>query len=204
MGRVGSKAGLLWVAWHVERLIRKWDGLFQKRRRECPRDRRYFWEVKHLVWTGVGTAYSCCLRSVLGLSGEEGRVDTDSDRWRPAQRKLFSLVENAKQDSHGVSHLKDKDSGITVSKNKNRAALLDWQFRSVFSQLSPFKLSQLCMDGLRGYFSARIPGRFQCCYLKMLGVGIDLKGILKLLTNLKPNKAPGLDGVGPMVLKEIG
>ena len=60
------------------------------------------------------------------------------------------------------------------------------------------------MDGLRGYFSVCIPGRFQCGYLKMLGVGIDLKGILKLLTNLKPNKAPGLDGVGPMVLKEIG
>ena len=81
----------------------------------------------------MGTAYSCCLRSVLGLGGEKGRVDTDSDRWRPAPRKLFSLVENAKQDSHRVSPVKDKDSGIIVSKNKNRAALLDWQFRSVFS-----------------------------------------------------------------------
>ena len=67
-----------------------------------------FGEVKHLVWTGAGTAYSCCLRSVLGLGGEEGRVDTDSDRWRPAPRKLFSLVENAKQDSHGVSLLRTK------------------------------------------------------------------------------------------------
>ena len=32
---------------------------------------------------------------------------------------------------------------------------------------------------------------------------IDLNGILKLLANLKPDKAPGPDGIKPVVLKEL-
>ena len=64
---------------------------------------------------------------------------------------------NAKQDSHGVSPLKDKDSGNTFSQNKDKANLLNKQFQSVFSQLSPLKLSQLCIDKLQDYFSVRIP-----------------------------------------------
>ena len=29
------------------------------------------------------------------------------------------------------------------------------------------------------------------------------EGILKLLSNLKPDKAPGLDGIRPIILKEL-
>ena len=32
---------------------------------------------------------------------------------------------------------------------------------------------------------------------------IDLKSILKLLSNLKPDKAPGPDGIKPIFLKEL-
>ena len=32
---------------------------------------------------------------------------------------------------------------------------------------------------------------------------IDLKGILKLLSNLNPDTAPGPDGIKPIVLKEL-
>ena len=34
-------------------------------------------------------------------------------------------------------------------------------------------------------------------------INIDLKGILKLLSNLKPDKAPGPDGIKPIILKEL-
>ena len=67
----------------------------------------------------------------------------------------------------GVSPLKDKDSGNTFSQDKEKATLLNEQFQSVFSQLSSLKLSQLCIDKLQDYFSARIPKRFQCSYPKM-------------------------------------
>ena len=124
---------------------------------------------------------------MLGLSGEEGSNDTDKQSFAP--KKLFSLIRNAKQDSHGVSPLKDKDSGIIFSQNKDKATLLNKQFQSVFSQLSPLKLSQLCIDKLQDYFSGRIPKKFQCNYPKMPEIIIDLKGILKLLSNLNPPQA---------------
>ena len=34
-------------------------------------------------------------------------------------------------------------------------------------------------------------------------INIDLKGILKLLSNLKPDKAQGPDGFKPFILKEL-
>ena len=34
-------------------------------------------------------------------------------------------------------------------------------------------------------------------------INVDLKGILKLLSNLKPDKAPGPDGIRPIILKEL-
>ena len=157
--------------------------------------------MKHLVQSKIRTAYNSYLQSVLGLSGEEGSNDTDKQSFAP--KKLFSLIKNAKQDSHGVSPLKDKDSGIMFSQNKDKATLLNKQFQSVFSQLSPLKLSQLCIDKLQDYFSGRIPKKFQCNYPKMPEIIIDLKGILKLLSNLNPDKAPGPDGIKPIVLKEL-
>ena len=89
------------------------------------------------------------------------------------------------------------------SQNKDKATLLNKQFQSVFSQLSPLKLSQLCIDKLQDYFSGRIPKKFQCNYPKMPEIIKDLKGILKLLSNLNPDKAPGPDGIKPIVLKEL-
>ena len=118
------------------------------------------------------------------------------------RKNVLPDKKNAKQDSHGVSPLKDKDSGNTFSQNKDKATILNKQFQSVFSQLSPLKLSQLCIDKLQDYFSVHIPKRFRCIYPKM-PENIDLKGILKLLSNLKPDKAPGPDGIRPIILKEL-
>ena len=132
---------------------------------KCILDRRHFKQVKHLVQSKIRTEYNSYLQSVLGLSGEEGSNDTDKQSFAP--KKLFSLIRNAKQDSHGVSPLMDKDSGIMFSQNKDKATLLNKQFQSVFSQLSPLKLSQLCIDKLQDYFFGRIPKKFQCDYPKM-------------------------------------
>ena len=53
------------------------------------------------------------------------------------------------------------------------------------------------------YLVAYVLKRFQCNYPKMSEINIDLKGILKLLSNLKPDKAPGPDGIKPIILKEL-
>ena len=122
--------------------------------------------MKHLVQTKIRTTNNGYLQSVLGLSDEEGSIDTDSDKQSFAPKKLFCLIKNAKQDSHGVSLLEDKGFGTSFSENNDKATLLNKQFQSVFSQLSSLKFSQLhvCIDKLQNYFSARIPKLFQCNY----------------------------------------
>ena len=98
---------------------------------------------------------------------------------------MFSLIkENAKQDSQCGFPLKDKDSGSTFSQNNDKATLLNKQIQSVFSQLSPAKLSQLCIDKLQDYFSVCIHKIFLCSYPKMHELHIDLKSILKLLSKI--------------------
>ena len=74
--------------------------------------------MKHLVQTKIRTANNGYFLSVLGLSNEEGNIDTDSDKQSFATKKLFCLIKNAKQDSHGVSLLEDKGSGTSCSENK--------------------------------------------------------------------------------------
>ena len=69
-------------------------------------------------------------------------TSTKTQTNRNLRQKIVLPDKNAKQDSHGVSPLKDKYSGNTFSQNKDKATLLNKQFQSVFSQLSPLKPSQ--------------------------------------------------------------
>ena len=111
--KIGSKRSLPWITQHIKRLIRKRDSLFQKQKKGHPRDRHHFKEVKHHVQSKIRTAYNNYLQSVLGLSDEEGNIDKDSDKQKFAPKQLFSLIKNAKQDSHGVSPLKEKKTRVT-------------------------------------------------------------------------------------------
>ena len=81
--------------------------------------------MKHLVQTKIKTAYNCYLQSILGLSDDEGNTDTDSDKQTFVTKKLFFLIKNARQDSNGISPLKDKDSGTTFSQNIDKATILN-------------------------------------------------------------------------------
>ena len=58
-------------------------------------------------------------------------------------KKLFSLIKNSRQDNRGISTLMDSEN-ILQSGNVKKANLLNSQFQSVFSRLSPLKLGQLC------------------------------------------------------------
>ena len=49
------------------------------------------------------------------------------------KKKHFSLIKNARQDSQGVSPLKDNDTLTMFSQSKDKANLLNKQFQSVFS-----------------------------------------------------------------------
>ena len=72
----------------------------------------------------------------------------------------------------------------------------------IFSQLSPLRLGQLCIDKIQDLFE-EIPENIKCKYPVMPEITISSKGILKLLSNLKTNKAAGSDDIKPLVLKEL-
>ena len=107
-----------------------------------------------------------------------------------------------RQDSQGISTLYDKKESTSVNENKAKATLLNLQFQSIFSQLSLLHLGQICSDKIQDLFE-NIPENLKCKYPSMPDININAKGILKLLSNLKVNKAAGPDDIKPLVLKEL-
>ena len=67
-----------------------------------------------------------------------------------------------------------------------------------FSQFSPS-----CLDKLQQYFNQNIPEKFKCKYPQMPEIDLNLNGIIKLLSNLRPDKAAGPDEIKPVVLREL-
>ena len=157
--------------------------------------------MKHHVQAKIKAAYNSYIQNILGLS--EGGDDNIEKNSGSISKKLFSLIKNARQDTQGVSPLKDPNTNTTSSLNKEKANILNRQFQSVFSQLSPLKLGQICIDKLQLYFNQHLPDKFKCNYPQMPDICINLNGITKLLSNLRPDKAAGPDEIRPIVLKEL-
>ena len=199
--KISTKKSLPWLTQEIKRLIRKRDSLYQKQKRGRSRDRHHFKQVKHLVQAKIKMAYNNYLENILGLS--EGGDDTAERNSGFTSKKLFSLIKNARQDTQGVSPLKDPSTNATFSQNKEKANILNRQFQSVFSQLSPLKLGQICIDKLQFYFNMNVPDKFKCNYPTMPEICINQNGIIKLLSNLRPDKAAGPDEIRPIVLKEL-
>ena len=118
------------------------------------------------------------------------------------QKKLFSLIKNSRQDNRGISTLKNSEN-ILHSGNVKKANLLNSQFQSVFSCLSPLKLGQLCTKKIHNFFQENFPENITPLCSTMPEIKIDHNGVLKLLSNLKPDKAAGPDSIKPVVLKQL-
>ena len=185
---------LAWLTQKIKRLIRKRDSLYQKQKRGESRDRHHFKQVKHHVQAKIKAAYNSYIQNILGLS--EGGDDNIEKKIRIYFKKALLSYKNARQDTQGVSPLKDPSTNTTSSLNRENANILNRQFQSVFSQLSPLKLGQICIDKLQLYFNQHLPDKFKCNYPQM-------PDITKLLSNLRPNKAVGPDEIRPIVLKEL-
>ena len=92
--------------------------------------------------------YDNNLQDLLGLAAQS--ADENPSGFIP--KKLYSLIKNARQDSQGISTLYDKKESTSVNENKAKATLLNLQFQSVFSQLSPLRLGQICIDRIQDLF----------------------------------------------------
>ena len=85
------------------------------------------------------------LKDLLGLAVQN--ADENPSGFFP--KRFYSLIKNARQDSQGISTLYDKKESSLVNENKAKANILNLQFQSVFSQLSPLRLGQICIDKIQ-------------------------------------------------------
>ena len=177
--------------------MRKRDKLYQKQKTGSGKDRCHFKRVKHLVQLKIKNSYENYLADILGV----GYCDeNEGSGFSP--KKLFSLIKNSRQDNRGISTLRDSEN-ILHSGNVKKANLLNSQFQSVFSRLFPLKLGQLCTKQIHNSFQENIPENITPLCSTMPDIKIDLNGVIKLLSNLKPDKAAGPDSIKPVVLKRL-
>ena len=195
--KLSSKCSLPWITQEIRRLMRKRDKLYQKQKTGSGKDRCHFKRVKHLVQLKIKISYENYLADILGV----GSCDENGGSvFSP--KKLFSLIKNSRQDNRGISTLRDSEN-ILHSGNVKKANLLNSQFQSVFSSLSPLKLGQLCTKQIHNFFQENIPENITPLCFTMPEIKIDLNGVIKLLSNLKPDKAAGPDSIKPVVLKQL-
>ena len=161
------------------------------------KDRCHFKRVKHLVQLKIKIAYEKFLADILGVGSGDENEDSGF-----SPKKLFSLIKNSRQDNRGLSTLKDTEN-ILHNGNVQKSNLLNSQFQSIFSRLSPLKLGQMCTKKIHNFFQENIPENITRLCSTMQEIKTDLNGVLKLLSNLKPDKAAGPDSIKPVVLKQL-
>ena len=99
-------------------------------------------------------------------------------------KPFWRYVKSKKQDNIGVSPLKQR--GQLLNDSKSKAELLLSQFSSVFTraQSGPLPKVNTWIDS------------------SLTSITIDTRGVEKLLSTIKTNKAPGLDNIPDVVLRE--
>ena len=123
------------------------------------------------------------------------------------QKKLFSFLKCSKQDQLGSTALNHGHKLVTNTAEK--ADIHNLHFQSVFITKEPLSLSRLCKMKLHDSAdsgkipSELLPPEMQKSTPVMEDFSISVAGILKLLKNLKPGKAAGLDRLKPILLKEL-
>ena len=99
-------------------------------------------------------------------------------------KRFWNFIKSRKKDSTGVAPLK-KD-GLTFSDSLNKANIMGDQFCSVFTQEDISDLPDLGPSQ-----TPRVPP-----------IKVNIKGVQKLLKDIKPHKATGPDNIPGRLLKE--
>ena len=107
-----------------------------------------------------------------------------SEDFNSDAKKFWSYIKSKRQESTGVSPLKSQD-GFLKSDSTSKAEILNTQFKSVFTEED---LSNL-------------PHKGESPYPNMNNIEVSEKGVLKLLQNLRQNKATGPDSIPAYILK---
>lgn len=196
--RIGPKVSLPWITQSIKRQIRKRDKLYIKMKKDkTSRLKSTFLNLKNEIKKNIKLSYNNYIEYILGITDQDGQAENTGSNFD--NKNLFSLIKSAKQDATGISTLFDKISGTTKSDDKDKANILNQQFQSVFTPMSPLTLSQSCISALKNSNVHSSSSK----YPVMPEILISTNGVLKLLSNLKPHKAAGPDNIKPLVLQTL-
>jgi hypothetical protein len=184
-----TKDSLPWITRSIKRLIRRRDAIYIKNKQSgTGKYLKTFKDLKSQVQKQLRQAYWSYVQDMV--CPEPGNTHKGS-------KKFWTYIKHCKQDSSGVAPLLG-DDGIRTDNAVSKAEILNKQFTSVFSQISPLTLVQSSTQVLRKYLSSRVNQ-----ITSMPDLTITVNGVAKLLKNLKPQKAAGPDSIKPIILKEL-
>ncbi|MEW8548727.1 MAG: reverse transcriptase family protein, partial [Candidatus Thiodiazotropha sp.] len=200
---IKGKPSLPWISHEIKRLIRRRDKFYKAYRKTGNSQlREKYLSLRHQIRKKIKDSHEAYLEGMLGLDDNinSGKGQVDS-------KKLFQFLKNSRTDQHGIPPMKTNDTLYTDMKDK--ANILNAQFQSVFTPLSPLSLKELSLMKVQDLVDDKVidqdhlPEEFTNSTPVMPDIRISETGILHLLKNLKPKKAAGPDRIKPVVLQEL-
>ena len=137
--------------------------------------------------------YWAYTNGILFPAANEGKDPNEN------KKTHWNYVKHCKKDSIGVAPLRNPSTGILESEPIGKAELLNEQFKSVFSKITPLCLEHLAEKVVRTLPPCLTPDMVK--YPTLPDFTISTNGIKKMLGTLKPNKAAGPDKIHPLALK---
>ena len=174
---------LSWVTTRLRRLGRRRDRASKRARRNGhgPRLRALARQLKHDHQRAMRKAYWDFIDNLISIDNEDHLL---TDKRPPKQKRLFQYIKSLRKECSGVPSLKQGDRLITDTIGKAEA--LKDQYQSVFTTEPPVP----------------IPDKGPSPYQAMEDPFITKAGVLKLLQNIKVDKATGPDAIAARVMRE--
>ena len=181
--QVRVKESQPWITPTLRRLIKRRDRVFKKMRKYGSEDlKQQHKQLRREVQRQLRCAYWSYLDDTF----------SEADSEQAAKNKRFwSYIKHLKSSNAGVAPLKEE--GRLVSDPKAQADILNRQFQSVFGSGQTYSQEEF-------HEKCRLPPRD---FPTLDKVNINIHGVKKLISNLKPGKAPGPDNISPRILKEL-
>ena len=166
-----------WLTTSMKRLSRKKKRLYKKAKKSHGKQ-------KDTIWA----RYRSC-KSTFNKGMKEAKEHFISniitDAFQDNNTKPFwKFVKSKRSDNTGIPPL--KEDGRLYSDSKSKADILNRQFTSVFTRED----------------TSNIPTPTGPPQPSMPDIEVEVRGVQKLLSNIKPNKASGPDGIPCRILKE--
>ena len=148
---------------------------------ESSNERKYL-SLRHTIRRRIKDSHEAYLECMLGLDGKgqpsttPGQVDS---------KKLFQFLKSSRTDQQGIPPLKKNDQLYTDTTEK--ANILNEQFQSVFTPLSPLSLKEISLMKVQDLVdnkvieTERLPEDLRNPTPVMPEIQLSTAGILKLL-----------------------